>query len=569
MRGSLAQDGGRRKGNAMELLRPRESMRKPWKRVPGFGLSAGLMALIILVGAFTATGQESAPSTTPRAKSKEKTPSNAGVAAQHGPSPYDVGSKAQLFVDQLLVYRAEHVCFTQHEGKKHPDNPLLVADQPWEGWHVSLYGSVIYDEDEKLFKMWYTANEVSGKYFNGPTVTCYATSTDGIRWKKPLVGTIPSKDGKPHNAVGHFWLASVWKDKDEADPAKRYKMICWQSGGYHTAVSPDGLTWTRLSQKPIAPWNDVITGFWDPRENRYVAFPKNHNMPWRGHKRRLFYTITSEDFVHWTAPVLSWTTDERDDAGSFARLERVRPTLDRPDDPKLMRTEFYGIGVYLAESCTIGFPWMLTVNNDARWSNHEGPMEIQLAVSRDLVHWERPFRTPVIGISGLDEWDFSGFTTSAQAIRVGDEIRLYYSGTNYNHGTPALYRDKFEDGTSTGRGTKYKGNIGLVTWKLDRFVSADAPAEGGVLTTVPVVFEGNRLEINAATGERGEVVVELCDGAGRPLDAFEKSDPFRGDDLRHVVTFGGKKDVSALQGKPVVLRLYMKSAELYSFAFRK
>jgi len=502
--------------------------------------------------------------------------SNVGVDTQHVSSPYDAGSKAQLFVDQLLVREAERICFTQHEGKKHPDNPLLVADQPWEGWRVQLFGSVIYDDDEKLFKMWYLfVPDVGNRYFGeteDESLTCYATSTDGIHWEKPLVGTLPSKSGHPHNAVTNLWLPSIHKDKNEPDPAKRYKMICWQQArpyGYHTAVSPDGLNWTRLSEQPIAPWGDVITGFWDPRQNRYVAFPKNHVAPWRGYKRRLFYTITSEDFVHWTEPVLSWTTDERDDAGSFARLEHARPTLDRPDDPKLMRTEYYGIGFYLAESCTIAFPWMFTVNNNARWGNQDGLLELQLAVSRDLYSWDRPFRTPVVAIGEQGEWDVSGFCTPAQAIRVGDEIRLYYTGANTSHGSPALYREKFEDGTPTGRKTKYTASIGLATWKLDRFVSADAPAEGGVLTTIPLVFDGNRLEINAATRERGEVVVELCDGAGRSLKAFGKSDAFRVDDLRHVVTFGGKRDVSALQGKPVVLRFHMKSAELYSFACRR
>lgn len=39
---------------------------------------------------------------------------------------------------------------------------------------------------------------------------------------------------------------------------------------------------------------------------------------------------------------------------------------------------------------------IFTLNNNARWGNHEGPQEVRLAVSRDLFHWERPFRTPVI-----------------------------------------------------------------------------------------------------------------------------------------------------------------------------
>jgi hypothetical protein len=486
-------------------------------------------------------------------------------------SPFDVGNRAQLFVDRVLVRESQRVWFTQHPGKKHPANPLVKADQPWEGWRIEVFGSVIYDEQEKLFKMWYLAEPggpASG-YFDDPNVTCYATSSDGIHWQKPLVGTLPAKNGKPHNAVAYIHQASVLKDMNDSDPLRRYKCIGWSSQppGYNTFVSPDGLTWKLHNTTPIAPGMDVLTGFWDAGRRMYVAFPKTHGLVWRGQGRRVFSTIVSKDFVHWSAPVLAWTTDLRDDAGSLARIEQVRPVLDRPDNPQLMRTEYYGIGVYPAESCTIGFPWVFTVNNEARWGNQEGPEEIQLAVSRDLINWERPFRTPVIAIGELDRWDASYHTCTASAIRYGDEIRLYYGGANYTHGSPCLYRTHFDDGTPTGRQTKQTASIGLVTWKLDRFVSADGPADGGVLTTVPVKFTGKRLEINAATKPGGSVVVELCDAAGKPLPGFS-SDPFSGDNLRHVVTFQGRSDVAHLAGKPVVLRLHLKNAEFYSFAFR-
>ena len=501
--------------------------------------------------------------------------SAADLAAQ---SILDVKDQAQLFVDKVLVREAERVWFTQHQGKKHPANPVLKPDRPWEGWLTYVYGDVMYDREEQIFKMWYLAGNKT-EYFDHNTLTCYATSQDGIHWDKPDVGTIPSKNGKPHNAVGRFKLPSIHKDVDETDPARRYKMICFswyadaatstKAPSYRTMVSPDGLNWTRESKKPIAPNADVITGFWDPRRRIYVAFPKIGRL-WRGHGRRLFSTITSKDFVNWTEPVSSWETDLRDDVGSLSRLERVRPILDRPDDEKLIHTDFYGIGIYLAESCTIGFPWMFTVNNKDRFgTNQDGPQEVQLAVSRDLVHWERPFRTPVIAIGDdLAEWDCSYQTTAAKAIRVGDEIRLYYGGANYTHGTPALIVPEL-DGKPTARGSRYGSAIGLVTWPLDRFVSVDASVEGGTLTTVPFRFSGDRLVINAATKSKGHVAIELCDAAGRRLPDFKRSHPFSGDALRHTVSFGSNADVSALAGQIVSLKFHLKSASLYSFAFRK
>lgn len=190
-------------------------------------------------------------------------------------------------------------------------------------------------------------------------------------------------------------------------------------------------------------------------------------------------------------------------------------------------------------------------------------MEVQVAVSRDLVHWERPFRRPIVPLGKKGSWDEGVLVTASTARRVGDEIWLYYGSANYTHGTPVLYRSE-----GTGRLTRYTGSIGLVTWKLDRFVSVDGPAEGGTLTTVPIRFSGRRLEINAATRPAGSITVQLRDAAGRPIAGRERSDALTGDRVQHTVTFGGNADVSVLAGKPVVLHFWVKDASLFSFAFR-
>ena len=52
-----------------------------------------------------------------------------------------------------------------------------------------------------------------------------------------------------------------------------------------------------------------------------------------------------------------------------------------------------------------------------------------------------------------------------------------------------------------------KGVISRLVLRLDGFVSADAPYGGGTLTTVPIVFEGRRLELNVETSVAGEVRV--------------------------------------------------------------
>jgi hypothetical protein len=375
------------------------------------------------------------------------------------------------------------------------------------------------------------------------------------------VGTLPTKDGARHNAILFAThLPSIRKDNADPDPARRYKMICFiyepkAVRGYHTMVSPDGLNWTRSSATPICPGRDVINAYYDERLKRYVALAKIMT-PYRGHTRRIFYVTSSADFVNWTKPELAIAPDLEDDAGSLARIEEVRPILDRPDDPAEMRTEFYGNGFYQAESCTLAFPWVFTVNARSRiGNNEEGPFEVQLAVTRDLAEWQRPFRVPAIPRGRVGEWDGGLQMTASQALRVGDEIWLYYCGSNHTHGTPVLYRPDDPD-----RKAKFTSSIGLAKWKLDRFVSADA--SDGTLTTVPITYSGNRLELNA----RGRVRVELLDAAGTSLAL---SQPLAGDSLRHTVRWPDADIVAARRGRPVVLRFHLRGAELYSFAFRQ
>ena len=485
------------------------------------------------------------------------------VGGQTPDSPFNVADKSQLFVDQVLVRDARNVAFTLHRARKCADNPVLKADRPWEGWRIEIYGNVIFDEDERLFKMWYLGEECEA--FPNYAVY-YATSVDGVHWEKPLVGTVKTAKYEKHNVVAEsIILPCVMKDRVDPDPARRYKMIGWdqKEGAYHTWISPDGLNWTRFSRAPLCRGGDVITGYYDERQQMYVAFPKIGEQV-RGHNRRVFWVITSKDFETWTEPKLVITPDLRDDASSLSRIEEVRPILDVPDDPALMRTEFYGVGAYPAESCTLGILWMLTINNNGRYGNQEGPGELQLAVSRDLERWERPFRVPCVPRGAIGEWDCGFFDTQSRALRVGDEVWLYYGGSNYTHGTPCLYRDE-----GTGRLTKYTGSIGLAIWDLDRFVSADAPAGGGSLTTVPVVFTGDRLEINARTEGTGHVTVSLLEPSGAPISGYEKSDNVKGDNLRHVVTWDGNSSVTSLAGRPVMLRFDMGNAEIFAFAFRK
>lgn len=478
----------------------------------------------------------------------------------------DAGSRSQLLADPSLVYESKGVVFTPHAARKHPANPLLKPDRPWEGWYVSIFaGTVLYDDKARQFRMWYTCPG-HPDHFDTRGV-CYATSDDGLTWTKPPVGTIKAKSGQAHNYLVAADCPSVFVDATEVDPQRRHKMVCYvDDKGYMAMTSPDGFRWTLQSQKPLFPISyvdDVVSAFHDPRSGEFVALPKMMS-PVFGRIRRSIYLSTSRDFRHWSRPEPAFFADRRDDLGCLARLERVRPLLSFKDNFNVMRMDIYGAAAYVAESCTIGFPWMFTVSaNVPKYGNQEGPIEPQLAVSRDRESWARPFRTPIVPLGKPGEWDSGMILTASQAIDVGDEVWLYYAGMNHTHGAAAAFE------ANPAASGKVAGAIGLATWKRDRFVSADGGSEEGSLTTVPLRFEGSRLEINAVTRPNGSLRVELLDPAGNPVKGYAKSQPIVGDNLRHRVVFPDSEDVAALAGRPICVRFHLHEAELYAFAFRK
>ena len=99
---------------------------------------------------------------------------------------YDPG--LHLFLDDEEVQ--DHPDFTRKV--QHPQrlqDPVLEPDRPWEGESVEVWGSVLYDDEEGIFKMWYRTFEGSPR--------CYATSKDGVSWDKPDLGSSPSTGQRP------------------------------------------------------------------------------------------------------------------------------------------------------------------------------------------------------------------------------------------------------------------------------------------------------------------------------------------------------------------------------------
>ena len=122
---------------------------------------------------------------------------------------------------------------------------------------------------------------------------------------------------------------------------------------------------------------------------------------------------------------------------------------------------------------------------------------------------------------------------------MGDEIWIYYSGTNRDH-----------DGLLDPAGKGHLSGIGRAILRLDGFVSADAGYGGGEIVTPIVRFKRRAFGAEPRHWGGGAVRVELQDAAGRPLSGYTEDDAsyICGNSVRLPVRWGESWDVSSLSG---------------------
>lgn len=125
------------------------------------------------------------------------------------------------------------------------NEPVLVSQQPWEGMSV-MCPSVLWNEEQKVFQMWYSAGETYE-----PNVICYATSPDGVNWRKHRANPIFTRDPKNIHEQERVGACQVMRYKggylmfyigyEDIDTAR----ICG-------AWSPDGISrWKRFAANPL------------------------------------------------------------------------------------------------------------------------------------------------------------------------------------------------------------------------------------------------------------------------------------------------------------------------------
>ena len=138
-------------------------------------------------------------------------------ALSHADPPIDVGSKRQLFVDGLLLESSQGAEFKVHQPLKTGET-TIAPEYPWE--RLLAYGSVL--KEGETYHMWYGCRPArplpeTGRAIAPGRYLCYARSSDGIRWEKPMLdlaqvpvllqGSVVNRLQQPRKTRSHlnFW----------------------------------------------------------------------------------------------------------------------------------------------------------------------------------------------------------------------------------------------------------------------------------------------------------------------------------------------------------------------------
>src|SRR5689334_19213202 len=113
-----------------------------------------------------------------------------------------MASQTELFLDDHLIEMAASVTRRIHRPHKHLLNPVIRPEAWWEANDMIPYAT-LYDEDEKLFKMWCRCGSDDPKRWvdGNAAFTAYYTSKDGVHWERPKLGMFDFNGRQDHNVV--------------------------------------------------------------------------------------------------------------------------------------------------------------------------------------------------------------------------------------------------------------------------------------------------------------------------------------------------------------------------------
>ena len=545
----------------------------------------------------------------------------------------------QLFIDNYAIARGTGLDRVVH----HPRSMGVVidADKPWESHGVQP--SYITRKADGTFFAFYSAHwwipntdarSATIKdvvYADGAwrtrqpdkrpqdrdqqyvTVACYATSPDGIHWKKPNLGLIdvpsgvdwkkyppfghPTGSSKENNADTPFAFVDLGQYGNVSDPARRFAFFV-NGTAYFSAELPDFIhdrNWVSKLSKAngIFSTRGNTLNFWDDQHEEWVAMVQNAVPHWL--PSREIARFASKDLKTWTSEIVI--------APDAADLHRP-DFYDEPMNLFPYATEGVVLGLLswfhgdrtspdggpvldkdspLLRGRKQGWPWPITAENPFVWPwARKGTNDMRITISRDGGRtWDRTASREAWIPHGSEQDSYDRLVISASPpVRVDDEDWFYMGVSDGDHLASRVNAERtpyYHDRVRISR-------IALYTQKRNRYVSLRTGSQMETLITKPFVATGETLQLNV-DASRGRVRVGIAEYKPvltlkdttystaphlmeqNVLAGFTREDcvPVEANGIEHVVQFKNGASLKSLQGRTVILFIEMLDANLYGF----
>jgi hypothetical protein len=498
----------------------------------------------------------------------------------------------ELFLDNEMLEVTPGVSRKLHPPKKHPLNPVVRCERWCDGEYIQPY-TTMYDEEDKLFKMWARAGSdwKLGRVADNAAYMLYFTSTDGVHWDKPDLGVmdvagrrdhniiftsdmvlssvaplpygpekyvVPSKPMEPQGKKAFFW--AVNKHPHPRDASEKFiglAIVQDHRRGAHIVTSPDGIHWACASSPFWQTPHDVAgTGddclmhvMFDDAKQKWslyrrvvpefsehlIADESDRNRPREDRYYRSYAYAESDDLHKWKNHQFILAMD--------------------PDDPP--DTELYQFACHKYGDIYVGYVSVFYLRRPQ-------PIDVHLATSRDGIHFTRVCRGQPFNPHGqLGYYDYMAMGCSQpKPLVVNDTAYYYYAALNYPHDANQA---QYGPGELTG-------GAALATFKRDRFVSLEtSKLDRGPcrVITKPFTVHHSKLYLNAATWEKGSIRVEALTRDWQPIPGYTEPQAreIQGDALDHPVRWKNAADLSKLLGKEIRLKCHMTRARIHAMTW--
>lgn len=494
----------------------------------------------------------------------------------------------ELFLDNELLEATPGVTRRLHPPKKHPLNPVVRCDRWCDGNILEPY-TTMYDDDEKLFKMWArSGSDTTSEYLGGNAAyMTYLTSTDGVHWEKPDLGVVDIGGRRDHNIVftsdlvpkavaphkygpdnyvvpttpmapqgkkAFFW--SVNKHPHPRDESERYVALAIVQDhrrGAHIVASPDGIHW-KCATSPFWQTPHDVSGkgddclmhlLYDDAKQKWVIYRRI--VPEFG--EHLIATDSDSNRAGVDRYNRSYAYAESSDLREWTNHRHIF-AMDA-DDPA--DTELYQFACQQLGGIYVGYMSVFYLRRPQ-------PINIHLATSRDGIHFTRVCRgRPFVPHGAEGYYDFMAMACSQpKPVVVNDTVYFYYAALNFPHDV-----DVDVDPAAL------KSGAALATFKRDRYASLETghpDSSPSRVITKPFVVTHPKLFLNAATWEQGSIRVEALTRDWQPIAGLTEADArtVQGDALNHPVLWNNNADLGLLLGKEIRLKFHLMRARIHA-----